>query len=64
MHQVHGSDYLDTFSPVVRPLSISLFLMLVITGGRKIQQIDILNTFLLGNLEEWIIVNLSHTVWF
>lgn len=33
MHQVHGHDYLDTFSPVVQPLYMRLILTLAITNG-------------------------------
>lgn len=36
MHQVQGSDYLDTFSSVVHSLSICLVLTLVVTRGWKI----------------------------
>lgn len=57
MHQVQGLDYLDTFSPIVHPLSIRLILTLIVTNGWAIHQIDISNVFLHGNLQERIIVS-------
>lgn len=56
MRQVYGHDYLDTFSPVVQPLSMRLLLTLVVTRNWVIHQIDISNAFLHGMLEERIIV--------
>lgn len=56
MNQIQGTNYLDTFNPVVRPLSIRLVLTLAVTRGWKPHQIDISNAFLHGNLEERIVV--------
>lgn len=57
MQQVHGHDYLDTFSPVVQPLSMRLVLTLAITNGWSTHQIDVSNAFLHYKLEERIIVS-------
>lgn len=51
MCQVHGHDYLDTFSPVVQPLLVRLILTLALTNGWVIHQIDVSNAFLHGKLE-------------
>lgn len=57
MRQIQGSDYEDTFSPMVQPLSIRLVLMLSITHDWAIHQIDVSNAFHHGKLEERIIVS-------
>lgn len=57
MRQIHRSDYMDTFSPVVRPLSIRLVLFLAVTRGWKMQQLDISNAFLHRKLKERIVVS-------
>lgn len=44
--QIEGKDYQDTFSPVVKATSIHLVLMIAITRGWRITQIDIGYTFL------------------
>lgn len=56
MRQIQGSDYEDTFSPVIQPLSIRLVLSLAIMNGWKIHQLDVSNAFLHSVLDEWIIV--------
>lgn len=56
MRQVQGSNYEDTFSPVVQPLSIRLVLGLAVTDGWKTHQLDIYNVFLHGMLDERIVV--------
>lgn len=56
MKQVHNVNYLDTFSPVVQPLSIHLVLILAVSNNWSIHQIDVSNAFLHGKLEERITV--------
>lgn len=46
LRQIQGSDYEDTFSPVVQPLSIQLVLTIVVSMDWSIHQIDISNAFL------------------
>lgn len=57
IRQIYGADYFDTFSPVVRPLSIRLVLLLTISKGWVLRQIDVSNAFLHGNLKERIVVS-------
>ncbi|KAK6152772.1 hypothetical protein DH2020_012411 [Rehmannia glutinosa] len=47
-----GVDFFDTFSPVVKPLTIRIMFSLAITRGWKIHQVDVNNAFLKGNLKE------------
>lgn len=50
--QQEGLDYLDTFSPVAKLTSVKLLLSLVAAKGYKLTQMDVLNAFLHGDLEE------------
>lgn len=50
-HQMHGIDYLETFSPVVNPQTIKAVLTIAISS-LDIRQIDVNNTFLNGELDE------------
>jgi len=47
-----GIDYNDTFSPVVKAPTIRLLFSLALTFGWDIQQVDINNAFLNGELTE------------
>lgn len=50
--QIKGMDYHDTFSSVVKAVSICLVLTLTITNDWKLSQTDIGNVFLNGSLNE------------
>ncbi|KAK6140717.1 hypothetical protein DH2020_025535 [Rehmannia glutinosa] len=50
--QILGLDYFETFSPVVKSLTIRIMFSLVVSRGWLIQQVDINNTFLNGTLEQ------------
>lgn len=51
-HQQQGFDFNETFSPVVKPVTIRIILTLALTYGWFIQQIDINNAFFNGLLQE------------
>ena len=50
--QQHGIDYHDTFSPVIKPVTIRMVLSLAVSRGWSLRQIDVSNAFLHGFLEE------------
>jgi len=51
-HQVHSFDFHETFSPVIKPVTIRIILTLALSYGRKLFQLDVNNAFLNGTLEE------------
>uniref|UniRef100_A0A2N9F1U5 Reverse transcriptase Ty1/copia-type domain-containing protein n=1 Tax=Fagus sylvatica TaxID=28930 RepID=A0A2N9F1U5_FAGSY len=51
-HQLHGVDYGDTFSPVIKPVTIRTVLSLVVASNWDIRQLDVTNAFLHGVLSE------------
>ena len=48
----YGIDYHDTFSPVVKPVTVHLVLSLAVSRGWCLRQIDVSNAFLHGFLSE------------
>ncbi|KAA3477498.1 Retrovirus-related Pol polyprotein from transposon TNT 1-94 [Gossypium australe] len=50
--QEAGVDFLETFSPVVKPTTIGVILALVVSLGWSLRQVDINNAFLNGDLRE------------
>lgn len=50
--QEEGVDYGETFSPVVKPATIRSVLDIALNHGWDIQQLDIKNAFLHGNISE------------
>jgi hypothetical protein len=50
--QRHGVDYLDTYSPVVKPSTAPIILSLAVSKGWALRQVDIQNAFLHGLLQE------------
>ena len=50
--QTTGIDFNETFSPVIKPCTIQVILTLAASYNWDIQQIDINNAFLNGDLQE------------
>ncbi|KAL5737439.1 hypothetical protein ACOSP7_030200 [Xanthoceras sorbifolium] len=51
-HQTPGVDFCDTFSAVLKPFTLRVIFTLTVTNGWQIQQIDVNNTFLNGELKD------------
>lgn len=51
-HQRPGIDYIETFSPVIKPATLRLVLSLAISHTWSLRQLDINNAFLQGHLKE------------
>lgn len=49
---MHGFDFHETFSHVIKSVTIHLILILAITNKRPIKQLDVNNDFLNGVLDE------------
>ena len=50
--QTYGIDYLETFAPVAKMNTIRVLLSLTTNFGWNLQQFDVKNAFLHGDLEE------------
>ncbi|KAL5823155.1 hypothetical protein ACOSQ4_021055 [Xanthoceras sorbifolium] len=50
--QTYGIDYLETFAPVAKMNTVRVLLSLATNFGWNLQQFDVKNAFLHGNLEE------------
>lgn len=50
--QRYGLDYDDTFSPVVKLVTVRLVLSIAVSRGGHLRQLDVQNAFLHGILEE------------
>lgn len=56
LRQIEGSDYSQTFSPMVKANSVWMVLLLAVTNGWVLNEIDISNAFLHRVLDERIVV--------
>lgn len=45
-HQRYGDDYTETFSPVIKPVTVRPILTLVLSQGWKLKQLGVNNAFL------------------
>ena len=50
--EVEGVDYEETYSPVIRAITIFLVLAIATTLRWKMRQLDVKNAFLYGHLKE------------
>jgi Reverse transcriptase (RNA-dependent DNA polymerase) len=55
--QQEGLDYIDTFSPMIKPSTIRLVLSLIVTHNWSLRQLDVNNAFLHGDLNEAIYIS-------
>lgn len=51
-HQQLGIDFSETYSPVIKPITIRTVLSIAVFAGWAIHQVDVSNTFLHGSLQE------------
>jgi hypothetical protein len=58
--QCHGVDYDDTFSHVVKATTIRLILLVVVSRGWCLRQLDVQNVFLYGVLEVDVFMHQPH----
>lgn len=60
--QVIGVDYFDTFSPMVKSITVRVMLIIVLYRGWSIRQLDVNNIFLNGNLTKSVYMSSSFCV--
>jgi hypothetical protein len=51
-HQQPVIDFSETFSPVIKPITIRTMISIVVSAGWAIHQVDVSNAFLHGSLQE------------
>lgn len=51
-HQQEGVDFWETYSPVIKPITIRTVLPIAVSSGWAIKQVDVSNAFLHGFLNE------------
>jgi len=61
-HQIDGIDYIETFSPVIKPGTIRIILTIALVKHWPIRQLDVKNAFLHSNII-YIYIWHNHQVW-
>jgi hypothetical protein len=51
-HQQEGVDFFETYSPIVKPITLRTVFSLVVSVGCCIKQVDVSNAFLHSHLQE------------
>ena len=51
-HQQYGVDFDETFSPVIKPLTVRIILFLAVQFNWLLKQLDVRNAFVHGYLRE------------
>jgi len=51
-NQIQGFDFHETFSPVIKPVTIKIILTITLTNGWDLFHLDVNNAFLSGSLDE------------
>jgi Reverse transcriptase (RNA-dependent DNA polymerase) len=59
-NQEAGVDYDQTYSPVVRAITIRVILSLAVSFNWDLQQLDVSNSFLNGDLTEQVFMEQPH----
>ena len=55
--QTQGLDYFETFSPIIKQPTVRVVITLAVTDGWDVQQIDVNNAFLNGDLQETVFMH-------
>lgn len=55
-HQIAGLDYHDTFSILIKGVTIQIIFNLTVTYNQDIQQLDVNNAFFNSGLEEMVYI--------
>jgi hypothetical protein len=50
--QTYGIDYEETYSPVAKMMTVKIIIIMEVTKGWSLHQMDVKNVFLHGNLQE------------